>query len=94
MDYFTKCVEAEPLATITSTRVQVFTFKTIICRFGIPAEIVTDNSTWFTKRHFRELLEGLQIQHHFSSVEHPQTNWQADAANKVILNGLKKRLRY
>jgi hypothetical protein len=61
MDYFTKCVEAEPLATITSTRVQVFTFKTIICRFGIPAEIVTDNDTWFTNRHFRELLEGLQI---------------------------------
>jgi len=27
-----------------------------------------------------------------SSVEHPQTNGQAEAANKVILNELKKRL--
>jgi hypothetical protein len=43
VDYFTKWVEAEPLATITSARVEVFTFKTIICRFGIPAEIVTNN---------------------------------------------------
>jgi hypothetical protein len=34
----------------------------------------------------------LHIRHHFSSVEHPQTNGQAEAANKVILNGLKKRL--
>ena len=71
MDYFTKWVEAEPLATITSARVQAFTFKTILCRFGIPAEIVTDNETQFTGSRFRELLEGLQIRHRFSSVEHP-----------------------
>jgi transposase InsO family protein len=92
VDYFTKWVEAKPLATITSARVQAFTFKTIICRFGIPAEIVTDNGTKFTGSQFRELLEGLQIRHHFSSVKHPQINGQAEAANKVILNGLKKRL--
>jgi hypothetical protein len=59
VDYFTKWVEAEPLATITSARVQAFTFKTIICRFGIPAENVTDNGTQFTGSQFRELLEGL-----------------------------------
>jgi transposase InsO family protein len=72
--------------------VEAFTIKTIICHFGIPAEIVTDNGTQFTGSQFRELLGGLQIRHHFSSVEHPQTNGQAEAANKVILNGLKKRL--
>jgi transposase InsO family protein len=92
VDYFTKWVEAEPLATITSARVEAFTFKTIICHFGIPAEIVTDNGTQFTGNQFTELLQGLQIRHHFSSVEHPKTNGQAEAANKVILNGLKKRL--
>ncbi|XP_057444151.1 uncharacterized protein LOC130736329 [Lotus japonicus] len=32
------------------------------------------------------------IQRRFSSVEHPQTNVQAEAANKVILRGLKRRL--
>ena len=93
VDYFTKWVEAEPLATITLARVEAFTFKTIICRFGIPAEIVTDNGTQFTGSQFRELLQGLHIRHHFSSVEHPQTNGQAEAANKVILNGLRKRLK-
>jgi hypothetical protein len=48
VDYFTKWVEAEPLATITSARVEAFTFKTIICHFRILAEIVTDNGTQFT----------------------------------------------
>jgi hypothetical protein len=61
VDYFTKLIEAEPLATITSARIHAFTFKTIICRFNIPAEIVIDNDTQFTDKHFWELLEGLQI---------------------------------
>ncbi|KAI9073225.1 hypothetical protein K1719_044834 [Acacia pycnantha] len=31
-----------------------------------------------------------RIQHHFASIEHPQSNGQAEAANKVIVDGLKK----
>ena len=37
------------------------------------------------------MLEGLSMKHHFASVEHPQTNGQAKAANKVIVSGLRKR---
>ncbi|XP_072077907.1 uncharacterized protein [Arachis hypogaea] len=36
--------------------------------------------------------EGFEIKHHFSSVEHPQTNGLAEAANKIILMALKKKL--
>lgn len=39
-----------------------------------------------------EFCSGLNIQQIFSSVEHPQTNGLAEAANKVVLTGLKKRL--
>ena len=45
IDYFTKWVEAEPLATITSKRVLDFVVKNIICRFGLPKKIVSDNGT-------------------------------------------------
>ncbi|XP_072058029.1 uncharacterized protein [Arachis hypogaea] len=34
----------------------------------------------------------LVVQQHFASVEHPQTNGLAEAANKVILHALKKKL--
>ncbi|XP_072071691.1 uncharacterized protein [Arachis hypogaea] len=37
-------------------------------------------------------LKNLKIKHHFSSVEHPQTNGLAEAANKVILHALRKKL--
>ncbi|XP_072072016.1 uncharacterized protein [Arachis hypogaea] len=35
---------------------------------------------------------GLGVKQKFSSVEHPQSNGQVEAANKIILQGLKKQL--
>ena len=93
IDYFTKWIEAEALASITSARIQRFFYRNIISRFGIPHSVVTDNGTQFADRKFRALLEGLHIKQHFSSVEHPQTNGQAEAANKIILQGLQKRCK-
>lgn len=43
MDYFTKWVEAELLATITNEKVINFVWKNIECQFGIPHALVTDN---------------------------------------------------
>ncbi|XP_016195666.1 uncharacterized protein LOC107636688 [Arachis ipaensis] len=37
-------------------------------------------------------LHDLNIKHNFSSVEHPQSNGLAEAANKVILQALKKKV--
>jgi len=92
VDYFTKWIEAEPLATITAKKIQNFVWKNIIYRFGVPHTIVTDNGRQFIDRELANFYEGLNIRHVTSSVEHPQTNGQAESANKVILNELKKRL--
>ncbi|KAL0444234.1 UNVERIFIED_CONTAM: hypothetical protein Slati_2146100 [Sesamum latifolium] len=43
INYFTKWVEAEPLARITEGEVMKFIWKNIVCRFGVPREIVSDN---------------------------------------------------
>ena len=43
IDYFTKWVEAEPLAKITEAKVQDFVWKSIMCRFGLPRTLITDN---------------------------------------------------
>ncbi|GAU21179.1 hypothetical protein TSUD_10960 [Trifolium subterraneum] len=37
-------------------------------------------------------LAKINTKHHFTFVEHPQTNGQAEAANRVILRGLRRRL--
>ncbi|CAJ2665932.1 unnamed protein product [Trifolium pratense] len=54
--------------------------------------VVTDNGTQFTDKDFQAFLVALGTKQHFTSVEHPQTNGQAEAANRVILRGLRRRL--
>nr|KYP69046.1 hypothetical protein KK1_022696 [Cajanus cajan] len=43
-------------------------------------------------QHFEDFLRELGVKHLPTSVEHPHTDGQAEAANKVILRELKKRL--
>ena len=47
IDYFTKWVEVEALATITEAKVQNFVWKNIVCRFEIPKTIISDNCRQF-----------------------------------------------
>ncbi|CAJ2645722.1 unnamed protein product [Trifolium pratense] len=92
VDYFTKWIEAEPLAHITTFNVLRFFKRNILARFGIPQVVITDNGTQFTDKKVREFMTKIGTTQHFTSVEHPQTNGQAEAANRVILRGLKRRL--
>ena len=43
INYFTKKVDAEALATIIEARILNFVWKNIICKFGIPQKIISDN---------------------------------------------------
>jgi hypothetical protein len=53
IDYFTKWVEAEPLATIIERNIQNFVWKVVICRFDIPRVLVSDNGKQFDNLKFR-----------------------------------------
>ncbi|GKA70613.1 reverse transcriptase domain-containing protein [Tanacetum coccineum] len=39
IDYFTKWIEAKPVATIMGNQVKKFVWDNIVCRFGLPGEI-------------------------------------------------------
>ncbi|GJW90393.1 reverse transcriptase domain-containing protein [Tanacetum coccineum] len=43
IDYFTKWIEANPVATITGNQVKKFMWDNIVCRFGLPGEIISNN---------------------------------------------------
>ena len=45
IEYFTKWIEVEPIAQITAHKVQHFVWKNIVCHFGIPRHLVSDNGT-------------------------------------------------
>jgi hypothetical protein len=68
VEYFSKWIEAKPLATITSVTVQKFFWQTIVCRFGVPKAITVDNRTKFDVEAFKELCDQIGTKIHFASV--------------------------
>ena len=81
IDYFTKWVEAEALATITERNIQSFVWRNIICRFGIPRVLVFDNEKQFNNNTFRDFCSELGIKNHYSLPAHPQANGQVEVIN-------------
>ena len=71
VDYFTKWAEAEPLATITEQKIRNFAWRAIICRFGIPRALVSDNGKQFDNSKFRYFCAELGIKNYYSSPTHP-----------------------
>nr|XP_027096214.1 uncharacterized protein LOC113716116 [Coffea arabica] len=92
IDYFTKWVEAEPLVSISGKAIQKFFWKNIVCRFGIPHVLISDNGRQFAENPFRSWCSELEINQHFTSVGHPQANGQVENANRTVLQGLKTRM--
>ena len=92
IDYFTKWVEAEPLATITEKSIRTFVWRNIICRFGIPRVLVSDNGKQFDNNAFRNFYSELGIKNHYSSPAHPQANGQVKVTNRTLLKIIKTRL--
>ncbi|CAL1407455.1 unnamed protein product [Linum trigynum] len=93
VDYFTKWIEAEPLDTITSAKIQKFLFNNIMIRFGTPHTIITDHGTQFDCRPFENFCARNRIHCKMASVAFPQANGQVESSNKLILRGLKRRLK-
>lgn len=54
IDYFTKWIEAESIASIMTRQVQNFLWKHVICRHGLPHSVVTDNRRQFTDNNFEQ----------------------------------------
>ena len=69
--YFTKWVEAEALANITEKNVRSFVWRCIVCRFGIPRVLVSDNGKQFDNDSLQDFCSQLGIRNHYSSPTHP-----------------------
>uniref|UniRef100_A0A7N2MBY2 Uncharacterized protein n=1 Tax=Quercus lobata TaxID=97700 RepID=A0A7N2MBY2_QUELO len=93
IDYFTKWVEAEVLATITEKNIRSFVWRCIVCRFGIPKVLVSNNGRQFDNNYFRDFCSQLGIKNHYSSPTHPQANGQVEVMNRSLLKIIKTRLK-
>ena len=87
VDKFMKWIEAVPVTNADVTSAVNF-FKSIICRFGIPHSIITDNSSNFSAEEFKDFCEECGIKLSYVSVAHPQSNGQVEKANVLVCSGI------
>ncbi|KAF7842064.1 Integrase, catalytic core [Senna tora] len=82
---FLKWVEAVALKKANAESVATFIKENIICRFGLPKRILSDNGTPFINKVVSDLLAQFNIMHDKSSPYYPKGNGQAKATNKSLL---------
>ncbi|GJZ95955.1 reverse transcriptase domain-containing protein [Tanacetum coccineum] len=87
-----RAIEAKAVATITGNQVKKFVWDNIVCRFGLPGEIISDNGKQFRDNPFKDWCEKLFIRQCFASVKHPQANGLVERANRSLGEGIKARL--
>ena len=92
VDYFTKWIEVEAMWGITTDDVKGFIWKNIITRFSMPQSIVFDNGPQFETPKLKDWLEEREIKTHFAAVAHQQANGKVDSFNKILSNGIKRKL--
>jgi hypothetical protein len=90
VEYFSKWIEAKPLAKITLATVQKFFWQNIVFRFGVPKAITVDNGTQFDAETFKDFCNQIGTKNHFASVRHPESNGLVERANGIIMTGIMK----
>jgi transposase InsO family protein len=73
IDKLTKWPEAIPVVKINKQSTVKF-IKSIVCRFGVPNRIITDNGSEFTSGAFQGYCKDLGIQICYASIAHPESN--------------------
>ena len=91
VDKFTKWVEVKPITKISSDHAVEFISK-ILHRFGFHNTIITDLGSNFTSQSFWDYCENSYIDVKYVSVAHPRANGQVERINRLIIDGLKKRI--
>ena len=71
IDYFTKWVEAKPLANIRDADAKKFVWRNIVTQFGVPRTLISDNRLQFDSKAFRRYCCELGITNRYSTPAYP-----------------------
>ncbi|XP_057739866.1 uncharacterized protein LOC130956960 [Arachis stenosperma] len=89
-DYVSKWVEAIPTQTDDANVVLSLVRNNIICCFGSPRAIVSDQDSHFCNKRLTGIMKMYGIIHKVATAYHPQTNGQAEVSNREIKCILEK----
>jgi len=79
---------------IDSPELARLSFEHVICKRGIPDNIVTDYGTQFTSQFWTRVCSHLSTDHQHSTAIHPQTDGQTDRHNQTMVQYLRAFCNY
>ncbi|KAM9969356.1 hypothetical protein ACTFIR_001190 [Dictyostelium discoideum] len=99
VDRLSKMVRIIPCKkTITSAEVAEIFWRKIVCNFGLPLSIVSDNDKLFTSELWTNLMNEARVKLKTTAPARPQADGQTERTNRVIIEMLSKmtnnRLRW
>jgi transposase InsO family protein len=88
IEYFTRWIEAKPLAIITLESIRKIFWQNIIYRFGVPRILMVDDGKQFDSEKFKEFCKTIGTTVAFASVYHLESNGVVERANKIIFSAI------
>jgi IS30 family transposase len=92
VEYFTRWIEARPLATIMSETVKKFFWQNIVCRFGVPQSLTVDNGKQFDTDNFKSFYKSIGSKIAFALVYHLESNGAMERVNRIVFSAISKTL--
>lgn len=89
-DYFTKWCEAYPLPNQEATTVADALVSQWVCRYGVPAELHSDQGRNFEARLFKQTCQLLGIHKTRTTPLHPESDGMVERFNRTLCNCLAK----
>ena len=89
-EYLTRWPEAQAIPDIKAKTVAKFFYEQIVCRYGSPKVILTDQGSSFNNELVDALCEAVGTRHKLSTAYHPQTNGLTERFNKTLCETIAK----
>ena len=89
-EYYSKWPIAFPVQSMDAVTTAKLIYSLVICQFGVPEIILTDQGLSFRNRLVEKLTSIMKIRHHLSSPYHPQCNGMVERFNKTLCTALAK----
>ena len=83
-DYFTKWTEALPMPNMEACTVAKILVEEVLCRFGIPQTIHSDQGRQFESNLFQEMCKLLGIEKTRTTPYHPQSDGMVERFNRTL----------
>lgn len=89
IDYFTKWPEAFALPDIKAETVARVFVEEVVCRYGAPVALLSDQGKQFKSTLLKEINSYLHIHKQFTTAYHPQTDGLVERMNSTLQHMLK-----